>query len=93
MLIYRNDSLNEDEEDLVSYTLTFTLSFPHAKDTVYLAHCFPYRFKYPRALFRERTASPTGSCIKLTNAHLFNNCLKGIVLRVALLLAPTAKFV
>jgi hypothetical protein len=26
------------------YTLTFTVSFPHANDTCYLAHCYPYTY-------------------------------------------------
>ena len=34
----------EEEEDGPSYTLTFTLTFPHSGDTVYLAHCYPYRY-------------------------------------------------
>ena len=41
---YKNDSAQEDEEDGPSYTLTFTLTFPHSGDTVYLAHCYPYRY-------------------------------------------------
>ena len=40
---YKNDTNQEDEEEGPSYTLTFTLTFPHAGDTVYLAHCYPYR--------------------------------------------------
>ena len=41
---YKNDSQQEDDEDGPSYTLTFTLTFPHTGDTVYLAHCYPYRW-------------------------------------------------
>ena len=37
--------MNEDDEDPNTYTLTFTLSFPHENDTVYIAHCFPYRYR------------------------------------------------
>ena len=51
--IPRNDSLQDDDDDANSYTLTFTLTFPHERDTVYLAHCFPYRYRYslPGTLF------------------------------------------
>ena len=41
---YKNDSTMEEEEEGPSYTLTFTLTFPHSGDTVYLAHCYPYRY-------------------------------------------------
>lgn len=40
---YRNEQL--DEDDNCSYTLTFTLNFPHDNDTVYLAHCYPYSYR------------------------------------------------
>ena len=42
---YRNESIF-DEEDGYSFTLTFTLNFPHDNDTVYLAHCYPYTYRY-----------------------------------------------
>jgi hypothetical protein len=44
VMFVRNDSLQDDDDDASSYTLTFTLTFPHERDTVYLAHCFPYRY-------------------------------------------------
>ena len=48
---YKNDSNQEDEEEGPSYTLTFTLTFPHAGDTVYLAHCYPYRLEIKFTVF------------------------------------------
>ena len=33
----------ETENGQSYYTLTFSLTFPHANDVCYLAHCFPYR--------------------------------------------------
>ena len=42
---YRNENTVNDDEDSSSYTLTFTLTFPHDNDTVYLAHCFPYTYR------------------------------------------------
>ena len=41
---YKNDMPQEEEEAGPTYTLTFTISFPHTGDTVYLAHCYPYRY-------------------------------------------------
>ena len=41
---YRNESMF-DEEDGYSYTLTFSINFPHDNDTVYLAHCYPYTYR------------------------------------------------
>ncbi len=34
-----------DEDEGYSFTLTFTLNFPHDNDTVYLAHCYPYTYR------------------------------------------------
>ena len=39
---YRN---SEDDENS-TYSLTFTLNFPHDNDTVYFAHCYPYTYRY-----------------------------------------------
>ena len=44
LFFFRNEPSNEEDEDHTTYTLTFTLTFPHIKDTVYIAHCFPYRY-------------------------------------------------
>ena len=41
---YRNESMF-DEDEGYSFTLTFTLNFPHDNDTVYLAHCYPYTYR------------------------------------------------
>ena len=42
---YRNEATCNDDDDKANYTLTFTLTFPHDNDTVYLAHCFPYTYR------------------------------------------------
>ena len=47
---YRNESMF-DEEDGYNYTLTFSINFPHDNDTVYLAHCYPYTYRYVRQMF------------------------------------------
>ena len=31
------------DEEGGKYVMSFLMSFPHADDTVYLAHCYPYR--------------------------------------------------
>ena len=41
---YRNESMF-DEDEGYSFTLTFTINFPHDNDTVYLAHCYPYTYR------------------------------------------------
>ena len=41
---YRNEGYEDDEN--VTYTLTFTLNFPHDNDTVYIAHCYPYTYRW-----------------------------------------------
>ncbi|XP_044750070.1 cytosolic carboxypeptidase Nna1-like isoform X2 [Coccinella septempunctata] len=40
-----NDNVTEGGEDQqITYTLTFTVSFPHDGDTVYFASCYPYTY-------------------------------------------------
>ncbi|KAK9891541.1 hypothetical protein WA026_015502 [Henosepilachna vigintioctopunctata] len=40
-----NENLTEDGEDQqMTYTLTFTVTFPHEGDTVYFASCYPYTY-------------------------------------------------
>ncbi|XP_026476191.1 cytosolic carboxypeptidase 2-like [Ctenocephalides felis] len=42
---YKNDSSSDEEPDQsASYTLTFNIEFPHDRDSVYLAHCYPYTY-------------------------------------------------
>ncbi|XP_024870764.1 cytosolic carboxypeptidase 2-like [Temnothorax curvispinosus] len=40
---YRNNDSSSDEEK-EKHTLTFNISFPHDRDIVYLAHCYPYTY-------------------------------------------------
>ena len=40
------ESLSETEkcdDEGGKYVMSFLISFPHAEDTAYLAHCYPYR--------------------------------------------------
>jgi hypothetical protein len=43
------------------YTLTFTITFPHADDVAYLAHCFPYAYSDLSALLTELTLRPNAA--------------------------------
>ncbi|KAK9508869.1 hypothetical protein O3M35_006326 [Rhynocoris fuscipes] len=40
---YQNDHNGEDEQNC-TYTLTFTIEFPHDDDCVYIAHSYPYTY-------------------------------------------------
>ena len=43
----KKSSVGEDDEEGEEggrYVMSFLISFPHADDTVYLAHCYPYRY-------------------------------------------------
>lgn len=35
---------NGEEDETANYTLSFNIEFPHDKDEVYLAHCYPYTY-------------------------------------------------
>ena len=50
---YRNESMF-DEDEGYSFTLTFTINFPHDNDTVYLAHCYPYTYRYVFSNFLQK---------------------------------------
>ena len=54
---YRNESSCNDDEDGCNYTLTITLNFPHDDDTVYIAHCFPYTYRYLPSIIFEYSPS------------------------------------
>lgn len=44
-MTYFKDCRSSDDPDRPSqYVMSFTLTFPHANDTVYLAHCYPYKY-------------------------------------------------
>ena len=37
---------NRKESATSSHTLSFTLKFPYADDTVYLSYCYPYTYSF-----------------------------------------------
>ena len=51
MRYYKREHEREEDVDKKSsddeggkYVMSFLMSFPHADDTAYLAHCYPYRY-------------------------------------------------
>ena len=44
MTYYREQESEATEDRPRMYIMSFMLQFPHAQDTVYLAHCYPYRY-------------------------------------------------
>lgn len=51
----------ETESGTPYYTLTFTITFPNAKDVCYLAHCFPYGYSDLSACLNEALSRPGAS--------------------------------
>lgn len=61
---YKNDDTqqsNEDDDEYGSYTLTFNIEFPHADDTVYFAHSYPYTYTELQDYLMEIQRHPTKS--------------------------------
>ncbi|XP_076252419.1 cytosolic carboxypeptidase 2-like isoform X2 [Rhynchophorus ferrugineus] len=56
---FSNDIINSDDPDQPqTYTLTFTVTFPHDDDEVYLAHCYPYTYTDLQEHLAEIRAHP-----------------------------------
>lgn len=53
----------ETENGQSYYTLTFSLTFPHANDVCYLAHCFPYSYSDMSSVLAEVMSKPNASRI------------------------------
>ncbi|KAL3266619.1 hypothetical protein HHI36_010783 [Cryptolaemus montrouzieri] len=57
-----NENLTEEGEDQqMTYTLTFTVSFPHEGDTVYFASCYPYTYTNLQNYLWELSCHPVKS--------------------------------
>ena len=69
---YRNESMF-DEDEGYSFTLTFTINFPHDNDTVYLAHCYPYTYRYVFSNFLQKKLFGGSSKTKLLPFGLQTN--------------------
>ncbi|KAL1505438.1 hypothetical protein ABEB36_005007 [Hypothenemus hampei] len=67
---------NEDPDQAATFTLTFTLTFPHDEDEVYLANCYPYTYSDLQEHLAEIRAHPvkqTFSTIRLLCRSLAGN--------------------
>ncbi|XP_045479468.1 cytosolic carboxypeptidase 2-like isoform X2 [Harmonia axyridis] len=57
-----NENVTEEGEDQqMTYTLTFTVSFPHEGDTVYFASCYPYTYTNLQDYLSELSNHPVKS--------------------------------
>ncbi|XP_050303147.1 cytosolic carboxypeptidase Nna1-like isoform X2 [Anthonomus grandis grandis] len=67
---------SEDPDQPQTYTLTFTVTFPHDDDEVYLAHCYPYTYSDLQDHLAEIRAHPvkqTYSTVRLLCRSLAGN--------------------
>ncbi|KAG5892786.1 hypothetical protein JTB14_032660 [Gonioctena quinquepunctata] len=66
----------EDPDQQMTYTLTFTVKFPHDDDEVYLAHCYPYTYSDLQDYLSELSSHPvksTFSTVRLLCKSLAGN--------------------
>ncbi|XP_076162473.1 cytosolic carboxypeptidase 2 [Ptiloglossa arizonensis] len=70
---YRNDSSSDEEKE--KHTLTFNVSFPHDRDTVYLAHCYPYTYTDLQEYLAKLVADPVKT--RFTKLRLLCRTLAG----------------
>ncbi|XP_017888691.1 cytosolic carboxypeptidase 2-like [Ceratina calcarata] len=70
---YRNDSSSDEEKE--KHTLTFNVSFPHDRDTVYLAHCYPYTYSDLQEYLAKLVADPVKT--RYTKLRLLCRTLAG----------------
>ncbi|KAK1129290.1 hypothetical protein K0M31_020418 [Melipona bicolor] len=82
---YRNDSSNDEEKE--KHTLTFNVSFPHDRDTVYLAHCYPYTYTDLQEYLAKLVADPIKS--RYTKLRLLCRTLAGNRVYYLTITAPT----
>ncbi|XP_078050336.1 uncharacterized protein LOC144476893 isoform X2 [Augochlora pura] len=70
---YRNDSSSDEEKE--KHTLSFNVSFPHDRDTVYLAHCYPYTYSDLQEYLAKLVADPVKT--RFTKLRLLCRTLAG----------------
>ncbi|XP_030766572.1 cytosolic carboxypeptidase Nna1-like isoform X2 [Sitophilus oryzae] len=74
---FSNDNVtSEDPDQPQTYTLTFTVTFPHEDDEVYLAHCYPYTYSDLQehlAEIRSHPVKQTYSTVRLLCRTLAGN--------------------
>ncbi|KAK4886667.1 hypothetical protein RN001_002938 [Aquatica leii] len=83
-----NDNVGpEDTDQVMTYTLTFTLEFPHDNDEVYLAYCYPYTYTDLQDYLLELSSHPIKSTF--TTLRLLCKSLAGNNLYYVTITAPT----
>ncbi|KAG5314297.1 NNAD carboxypeptidase, partial [Acromyrmex insinuator] len=83
---YRNnDSSSDDEKE--KHTLTFNISFPHDRDIVYLAHCYPYTYTDLQEYLGKIVADPTKT--RFAKLRLLCRSLAGNGVYYLTITAPT----
>ncbi|XP_029662311.1 cytosolic carboxypeptidase 2-like [Formica exsecta] len=83
---YRNNDSSSDEEK-EKHTLTFNISFPHDRDIVYLAHCYPYTYTDLQEYLGKIVADPTKT--RFTKLRLLCRSLAGNSVYYLTITAPT----
>ncbi|XP_076753727.1 cytosolic carboxypeptidase 2 [Xylocopa sonorina] len=82
---YKNDSSSDEEKE--KHTLTFNVSFPHDRDTVYLAHCYPYTYTDLQEYLAKLVADPMKT--RYTKLRLLCRTLAGNGVYYLTITAPT----
>ncbi|XP_018365065.1 PREDICTED: cytosolic carboxypeptidase 2 [Trachymyrmex cornetzi] len=82
---YRNNDSSDDEKE--KHTLTFNISFPHDRDIVYLAHCYPYTYTDLQEYLGKIVADPTKT--RFAKLRLLCRSLAGNGVYYLTITAPT----
>ncbi|EZA59843.1 Cytosolic carboxypeptidase NnaD [Ooceraea biroi] len=83
---YRNSDSSSDEER-ERHTLTFNISFPHDRDIVYLAHCYPYTYTDLQEYLGKIATDPAKT--RFTKLRLLCRSLAGNGVYYLTITAPT----
>nr|CAH7714911.1 unnamed protein product [Callosobruchus chinensis] len=84
-----NDNVSpEDPDQQMTYTLTFTVKFPHDDDDVYLAHCYPYTYSDLQDYLSELSSHPVKSTF--STVRLLCKTLAGNNVYYVTITSPTA---
>ncbi|XP_011881907.1 PREDICTED: cytosolic carboxypeptidase 2-like [Vollenhovia emeryi] len=82
---YRNNDSSDEERE--KHTLTFNISFPHDRDIVYLAHCYPYTYTDLQEYLGKIVADPTKT--RFAKLRLLCRSLAGNGVYYLTITAPT----
>ncbi|XP_025992726.2 uncharacterized protein LOC105203436 [Solenopsis invicta] len=82
---YRNNDSSDEERE--KHTLTFNISFPHDRDIVYLAHCYPYTYTDLQEYLGKIVADPAKT--RFAKLRLLCRSLAGNGVYYLTITAPT----